>query len=157
MFLHHLKYIYFKNFCYSFFSSQLWDLQHRSICQFDILWHKAVRRIWHLPYTTHCNLLPAFAFGNNFCSIIHNQFVNFLRECLSSNNVHIKFVALLAAELQMHVFGKNLFYMSHMNLPAVSSFASVACELCVVKLGYFGVEGFTFDELNIMFSDICCN
>ena len=57
----------------------------------------------------------------------------------------------------MHVFGKNLFYMSHKNLPAVSSFASVACELCLVKLGYFGVEGFTFDELNIMFTDICCN
>ena len=47
--------------------------------------------------------------------------------------------------------------MSHMNLPAVSSFASVACELCLVKLGYFGVEGFTFDELNIMFTDICCS
>ena len=71
--------------------------------------------------------------------------------------MHIKFVALLAAESQMHVFGKNLFYMSHMNLPAVSSFASVACELCLVKLGYFGVEGFMFDELNIMLTDICCN
>ena len=45
----------------------------------------------------------------------------------------------------MHVFGKNLFYMSNMNLPTESSFASVACELCIVKLGYFGV-GFTFDE-----------
>ena len=54
----------------------------------------------------------------------------------------------------MHVFGKNLFHMSHINLPAVSPFASVACELCLVKLGYFSVEGFTFDELNIMFTDI---
>ena len=44
-----------------------------------------------------------------------------------------------------------------MNLPAVSSFASVACALCLVKLGCFGVEGFTLDELNIMFTDICCN
>ena len=92
-----------------------------------------VRRLWQLPYTTHCNLLPAFAFGNNFCSIIHYRFVNFSRVCLSSNKVHIKFVAFLAAESQMYVFGKNLFYMSHMNLPAVSSFASVACELYLVK------------------------
>ena len=61
----------------------------------------------------------SFAFVNNFCSIIYNRFVNFSRDSLSSNNVHIKFVALLAAESQMHVFGKNLFYMSHMNLPAV--------------------------------------
>ena len=44
-----------------------------------------------------------------------------------------------------------------MNLPTVSSFASVACELSLVKLGYYGVEVFTFDELNIKFTDICCN
>ena len=41
-------------------------------------------------------------------------------------------------------------------MPTVSSFASVACELCLVKLGYFIVESFTFDELKIMFADICC-
>ena len=61
-----LKIHLFKNFCYSFFGSQLWDLQHRSISQFDILWRKAVRRLWHIPYTTHCNLIPVFAFGKNF-------------------------------------------------------------------------------------------
>ena len=44
-----------------------------------------------------------------------------------------------------------------MNLSTVPSFASVACELCLVKLGFFGVKGFTFDELNIMYADICCN
>ena len=55
---------------------------------------------------------------------------------------------------QMHVFGKNLLYLSNMNLPTVSKFASVACELCFVKLDYFDVEGFAFDELNIMFTDV---
>ena len=47
--------------------------------------------------------------------------------------------------------------MSNMNMSTVSSFASVAFELCLVKLGYSDVEGFTFDELNIIFIDICCN
>ena len=78
-------------------------------------------------------------------------------DCHRSSNVHIKFVSFLAAELQMNVFGKNLFYISKMNLPTESSFASVACELCLVKLGYFDVEGFMLDELNIRFTDICCN
>ena len=40
-----LKIHLFKKFCYWFFSSELWDLQHRSICQFDVLWCKAVRRL----------------------------------------------------------------------------------------------------------------
>ena len=61
-----LKTRLFKKFCYSFFGSQLWDLQHRSISQLDVLWRKAVSRLWHLPYTTQSNLLPAFAFGYNF-------------------------------------------------------------------------------------------
>ena len=64
------------------------------------------------------------------------------------------FVSLRSAMSQTHVFGKILFYKSNMNLPSVSLFASVACELCPVKLDYFDAEGFTFDVLNI--TDICC-
>ena len=44
-----------------------------------------------------------------------------------------------------------------MNLPIVSLFASVAYEICLVKLGYFDEESFAFDELNVKFTDICCN
>ena len=44
-----------------------------------------------------------------------------------------------------------------MILPTVSSFVSIACEFCFVMLGYFDVGGFTFDKLNIMFTDICCH
>ena len=98
--------------------------------------------LWHFPYSTHCNLLPAFAFENKFCFIVYNRFVNFSCDCLSSSNLHIKFVSLLTAMLQMQVFGKNLFYILNMNLPTVSSLASVACELCLVKLGCFWCRRF---------------
>ena len=86
------------------------------------------------------------------------DFVNFSHYCLRSSNIHIKLVSLLTAVSQKHVFGKNLFYMKNMNLPrpTVSSFAYAACELYLVKLGYFDVEDFTIDELNIIFTDICC-
>ena len=79
-----------------------------------------------------------------------------MRFCLSRSNEHVKFVSLFAAESQMHVLGTNLFYMSKMNLSTVSSFACVACEHYLVKLGYVGIEGFTFNELKIMFANICC-
>ena len=104
-----LKIHLFMNFFYSYFGSQLWNLQHRSICQFYVVWRKAFRTLWHLPYTTHCSLLQAFTFGNNFCSILYNRFVNFSRDYLSSSNVHIKFVSLLVAGSQMHIFGKTYF------------------------------------------------
>ena len=98
-----------------------------------------------------------FAFGNNFYSILYNRFVNFLSDCLSSSNLHIKFVFLFATVSQMHVFGKNLFYIFNMKLPYVLLFASVACVLCLMKLGYCNVAGFTFNELNLKFTNICCN
>ena len=42
------------------------------------------------------NFRQALAFGNSFCSVFYNRFVNFSRDCRSSSNVHIKFVSLLA-------------------------------------------------------------
>ena len=107
MFLYRLKYIYLRTFVTHFSAVSYGTYSIEAFCQFEILWRKAVKRLWHLPYTTHCNLLSAFAFGNNFCSIIYNRFVNFSHDCFSSNNVHIMFVALLAAESQMHIFGNK--------------------------------------------------
>ena len=124
-----LKIHLFKNFCYSFYGCQLWDLQHKCLSQFDVIWRKSIRRLWHLPYTTHCNLLSMFAFGNNFCSILCNRFVNFFHDCLSSRNVLIRFISNLAAASQMHVCGKNLFYVSNIMLPTVSPVAVLSCEL----------------------------
>ena len=39
--------------------SQLWKYSNNDVNAFYIAWRKVVRRIWKIPSTTHCNLLPA--------------------------------------------------------------------------------------------------
>ena len=83
----------FQNYCYAFYGSQLWDLQCRCLDDFDVVWRKAVRRIWRLPSRTHNALLPPLMLGHNLCTLINNRFINFAARCLSSNNLKVSFIA----------------------------------------------------------------
>ena len=112
MFLFLLKNIYLRTFVTRFSTVNYGTYSIEVLCQYDILWRKAVWRLWHLPYPTHCNLYLRHLLSEIICVLFYigpNRFVNFSRDCLSSSNVHIKFVSLLAAVSQMHVFGKNFF------------------------------------------------
>ena len=107
MFLYHLKYIYLRTFV-THFSAVSYGIY--SIEAFVNLIFYGVKQLEGygifltlLIATNSQHLLLVII----FVSIIHNRFVNFSRDCFSSNNVHIKFVALLAAESQMRVLGKN--------------------------------------------------
>ncbi len=42
----------------SFYGSHLCTLFDREIEDLYIAWRKAQRRVWGLPYMTHCHLLP---------------------------------------------------------------------------------------------------
>ncbi len=48
----------FKQHCTRFYGSHLCALFDREIEDFYIAWRKAQRRVWGLPYMTHCRLLP---------------------------------------------------------------------------------------------------
>ena len=48
----------FQTYCCSFYGSQLWNLSSASFNDICTAWNKVVRRIFHLPFTTHRFLLP---------------------------------------------------------------------------------------------------
>ena len=45
--------------CLDLYGSQLWKYSKNDVNTFYIAWRKVVRRIWKIPSTTHCNLLPS--------------------------------------------------------------------------------------------------
>ena len=49
------------SFCTNFYGSELWDLGNPSVQDFSIAWRKELMRVWGLPYTMHCDLLPVLA------------------------------------------------------------------------------------------------
>ena len=46
-------------YCLELYGSQLWRYSKNDVSAFYIAWRKVVRRIWKIPCTTHCNLLPS--------------------------------------------------------------------------------------------------
>ena len=66
------------NFCLSLYSCQLWQISSLKIMEpLYMAWRKCIRRIFGLPYTTHCNLLPIIAIDQTIEFKLHNRFLNF--------------------------------------------------------------------------------
>jgi hypothetical protein len=42
-----------KSYCTSFYGAKIWDLSHSDVESLCITWRKEIRRVFHLPYTTH--------------------------------------------------------------------------------------------------------
>ena len=47
----------FTTFCTDAYGCQLWNFESREVHNFYVAWRKVVRKLWRLPYITHCNLL----------------------------------------------------------------------------------------------------
>ena len=82
-----ILYRLFNNFCLSLYSCQLWQISSPKIMEpLYIAWRKCVRRIFCLPYMTHCNLLPIIANDQSIEFKLHNGFLIFFDSLCSSNN-----------------------------------------------------------------------
>ena len=81
-----VRYSMFRQFCMALYGCPLWDLSSVYIDKFYTLWRKAVRRIWKLPYNTHCVYLPIIC--NTFPIEIQlaKRFSGFLHQLFSNDN-----------------------------------------------------------------------
>jgi len=75
----------FRAYCTSFYGCELWDLSGGSLSAFCTAWRKALRRIWNLPYTTHCHLLPLLCNCMLVFDEICKRSLKFLQTCLFHN------------------------------------------------------------------------
>ena len=44
-------------YCSSLYGCELWDLWNKNIDTVCVAWRKALRRVWNLPFNTHCDIL----------------------------------------------------------------------------------------------------
>ena len=84
-----VKYKLFTSFCTSFYGCPLWDATCKQISRFYTSWRKSVRKLFDLPYRTHCNLLPIIA----DCQPVEDQILCRTAKCiydaLSSQNTYL--------------------------------------------------------------------
>jgi len=79
-----------KTFCSSLYGSVLWELDHLSIDSVCCTWRKGLRRVWDVPYRTHCNILPVLCNELPLYDEICKRTANFINSCLSSDCVLVK-------------------------------------------------------------------
>jgi len=80
-----LKLKLIKTYCYSLYGSVLWHLDHSNLETLCTTWRKGLRRIWDLPYHTHCNILPILCSSLPMYDEIGRRTANFINQCLNSD------------------------------------------------------------------------
>ena len=64
-----------------------------------VAWRKVVRRIWKVPNTTHCNLLPTINSSLPIEIALEKRCAKFIHSCLNGNNLIIKSTSISAITL----------------------------------------------------------
>ena len=102
----------FNNFCLSLYSCQLWQISSPKIMEpLYIAWRKCGRRIFCLPYTTHCNLLPIIAKDQSNEFKLHNRFLNFFDSLSSSKNTCVNLCMKLVERGSQSIVARSWSYL----------------------------------------------
>ena len=147
----------------------------------SVRWRMALRRIWNLPFNTHCDLLPLLTSLSPIDIKLKCRFVKFYRSLVNSNNTLIKYLSnvntfscystmsknlnmvlqeldLDISELQNVSIGsiKNMYYqhwLSSINAQ-YKSHSSVIHELCMIRDGIL-LSDLEPDMINFMIQFLC--
>ena len=72
-----------------------------------------MRKLWRLPYITHCNLLHTINCSLPIQISLEKRGIISIWSCLNSENCVVKTISQLATKLPRSVFGHNYIYFSY--------------------------------------------
>ena len=110
---HDTKYYLFKVYCMSLYGCQLWNFESCDVNYLFTGWRKAIRRLYNVPYNTHCALLPFLCQDESIDCQLHSCFVRFFHNSIVSTNVTIALAAKLALSGSMSSVCHSINYISY--------------------------------------------
>ena len=84
---HEVLYDIFKTYCMPLYGSQLWNYDCKYIDKLYVGWRKAIRKLLHLPYRTHCDMLPYICDDLNVSTQLLHRVVSFIKSASTSQNL----------------------------------------------------------------------
>ena len=84
---HEVLYDIFKTYCMPLYGSQLWNYDCKYIDKLYVGWRKAIRKLLHLPYRTHCDMLPYIYDDLNASTQLLHRVVSFIKSVSTSQNL----------------------------------------------------------------------
>ena len=100
----------FSTYCTSYYGSNLCDFH--KLDSLEVQWRKALRRIWMLPYRTHCNLLYNVCRLNPPKILFLTRFMRYFSTNVESNNSIVRYIFQSAVREDSRL-GNNLRYILH--------------------------------------------
>ncbi len=76
----------FKTYRMPLYGSQLWNYNNSNVNTFYVSWRKAIRKLFNLPYRTHCNLLPYIIDDLPPNIQLYHRVISFVNGLSKSNN-----------------------------------------------------------------------
>jgi hypothetical protein len=94
----YVKHKLFSSYCNNFFGCELMNelISSEKINDICIAWRKGSRRVWELPYNTHCFFIPLLGNCLPLLDEICRRFLNFIRSCFVHKSNLIPLVAISA-------------------------------------------------------------
>ncbi len=116
----------FQSYCMSMYGCELWVLSNKHISELCVAWRKSLRRVWRLPNTTHCYLLPLLSQCLPLEDEICKRSLNFIRDCLCNSS------GLVSAIANYGVFyGRYNSFLGHNALFCVNKYNVNICDIVV--------------------------
>ena len=109
----HVKVKLLSTYCLGLYGSQLWNFSSIEGLSFFVAWSKSIRRLWKLPTTTHCLLLPHINDYTLIEFVLEQRCAKFIWSCPNSSNTIIKTIAISAISSGNSTFGDNYRYLSY--------------------------------------------
>ena len=111
-----------------------------------IRWRMAIRRMWNLPFNTHCDILPLLTSQSPIDIQLKCRFVKFYRSLVNSNNTLIKYLSNVNTFSCYSTMSKNLnMVLQELNLDI--------SELLTVSMGYIKklYHQFWLNSINVQY------
>ena len=88
----------------SLYGLQLWDIGSVYVQRFYVSWRKCIRKLFGLPYNTHCNLLHMICEDLDVKNQLYKRLVRYIRQLGTNKNMYVQ----TAYELASHGSNSNL-------------------------------------------------
>ena len=163
----------FNSQCSHFYGTEAWRFSDAAVKEFQTCWNRCVRRVFHLPSTTHRRFLPQLLESPMALRQIYARFLKLLTKMMESKNERVSFIARLNINDSCSVIGSNVNIIkkelncdSH-GLPADAQkllkyvdysdcdLISVIKDMCDVRSGCAFIEGFYENEIDFITNIIC--
>ena len=120
----------------SLYGCELWLLSNTHIEELCVSWRKGLRRVWRLPYRTHCYLLPLLSQCLSLEDEICKRSLNCIRECLCNSSRLVTAIAYYGINYgrSNSVLGLNAMFCSSKFNVNISNICSSVANVIGVQL-----------------------